>query len=37
MYTDYNSNTPKTITFDDSGDDPAFEGRPEVKGSLSLF
>lgn len=37
IYTDYNSNTPKTVTFDDSGDDPAFEGRPEVKGSLSLF
>lgn len=36
IYTDFDSNTPTTQEFVNS-DDPAFEGRPEVKGSLSLF
>lgn len=37
IYTDYDSNAPLTMTFDTSGDDNSFEGRPQVKGSISLF
>jgi hypothetical protein len=37
IYTDFNSNTPDVFQFDVSADDDYFEGRPEVKGSISLF
>ena len=37
IYTDFNSNTPDIFQFDVSADDDYFEGRPEVKGSISLF
>lgn len=37
IYTDFNTNTPDVIQFDTSKDDDDFEGRPQVKGSISLF
>lgn len=37
IYTDFNTNTPDVINFDLSADDDSFEGRPQVKGTISLF
>lgn len=37
IFTDYDDNTPTYQFFDESKDDPIFEGRPRVNGSMSLF
>ena len=37
VWTDFNSNTPITQIYDFSKDNNDFEGRPQVKGSISLF
>ena len=37
IYTEYDTNSPQTIIFDTSEDDDSFEGRPQVRGSISLF
>lgn len=37
IYTDYEDNYPSWTIFDESQDNPMFEGRPQVKGSISLF
>lgn len=37
VWTDFNSNTPITQIYDFSKDNDSFEGRPQVRGSISLF
>lgn len=37
VWTDFNSNTPITKIYDFSKDNDDFEGRPQVRGSISLF